>query len=268
MPLMRANGVEHYYEERGAGFPVLMGHSLSFDHEMFLPQIDALSESFRVIAVDFRGHGLSEKVYSEYTLDDICDDIFAIADALKIDRFHWVGLSLGGMVGMRLVLRQGERIANLVLMDTNAEAEEPLQKEQLRIILEHTRQMEDNREVTRNLLGTLMFSHEFLSASEARREAWVDKIVANDNEAIYFSSLAVLERKSVVESLVKIHHPTLVFVGEKDVSTPVEKASLIASAIPNATLHIVPGSGHISSLEAPELINGKLMAFLESEQEG
>jgi len=261
MPSVKANGVEIFYREEGKGFPVLMGHSLVLDGEMFEPQAKALSKKYQVIRLDFRCHGLSEKVSKPFTLEDYRDDVFAVADALKIGQFHWVGLSQGGMTGMRMALQRPERLVGLVLLDTSADAENPSTLPQYKAWAEQSRKMPPNPQTAKMMLQMTFFSPQFLAANPAVFDQYVRKLLANDPEALYHASMAVLDRPSIVGELHKITTPTLVMVGEKDTATVPAKSEQIHRAIEGSALEKIPGAAHISTLENPEFVNEKLLTF-------
>ena len=119
---IRVNGIELAYRIDGAprAAPwVVLSHSLACDHAMWDPQMEALRD-FRVLRFDTRGHGASEAPVGEYTMDQLAADAHALLDALGIERFHFVGLSMGGMIGQQLALRIPLRMASLTLADTTS----------------------------------------------------------------------------------------------------------------------------------------------------
>ena len=123
MPHARVNGIELAYRETGRGPALILGHGLCLDGEMYLEAAERLAADWRVIRLDFRGHGESTKPRGALSLEDLADDVAALADALGLERFAYGGLSMGGMVGRRLALRHPGRLLALVLMDTAAEPE-------------------------------------------------------------------------------------------------------------------------------------------------
>ena len=108
----------------GQGPPLMFGHSLTMDGEMWSAQVAALSDRFTCHCVDLHGHGGSADVVGPYTLDDMADDLARVLDGLGLAQVGYCGLSMGGMVGMRLALRHPTRVASVALMNTTAEPEE------------------------------------------------------------------------------------------------------------------------------------------------
>ena len=99
---------------------VVLSNSMGADLRMWDGIVDALSEHFRVVRYDTRGHGQSPEAPGPYSMDDLADDVVALLDTLGVEKAHLVGLSLGGMMGMRLAARDPERIDRLVLLCTGA----------------------------------------------------------------------------------------------------------------------------------------------------
>ena len=123
MPKLETNGVRIHYEEVGAGPPVVLGHSFLCSGEMWRPQIEPLAERHRVINIDHRGHGRSGALTNPFDLYDMVGDVTAVLDHLEVERAIWAGLSIGGMVAMRAAIAVPERVAGLILVDTDADAE-------------------------------------------------------------------------------------------------------------------------------------------------
>lgn len=261
MPTIQANGREFHYVEKGAGFPVFMGHSLLLDSDMFAPQIDALSTKYRCIALDFRGHGRSAPAHQPFTLEDYRDDVFAVADALGVERFHWVGLSQGGMTGMRMALHAPERMAGLVLLDTSADVEEPAKLQQFRLFADQMRKAPLTEPMAQMALAMTFFTQQYLAGNPQMEAAYARKLMENDGESIYHATLAVVERESILEHLKRIELPTLIMAGEKDTATTPEKAQQIYERIPGSALQIIPDAAHISTLENPDFVNEHLLTF-------
>src|SRR5437870_1806066 len=117
-----ANGIRmHYALEGPAGAPVVtLSHSLAARLEMWEPQVKALAGRWRVLRYDTRGHGGSDAPAGPYTLDELAEDARALLGALGISTTHWVGLSMGGMIGQTLALKAPELFASLVLCDTTS----------------------------------------------------------------------------------------------------------------------------------------------------
>lgn len=124
VPDIEVNGVRLHYVDQGSGpEAVVFSHSYLVDWSHFKPQIDALSGRYRCIAFDHRGHGASERPKAGYDMENIYEDALAFIEAMDCAPVHFVGLSTGGFIGLRLGFRRPDLLRTLTLMDTSAEAE-------------------------------------------------------------------------------------------------------------------------------------------------
>ena len=123
MPFIERQHQRIFYEETGSGPAIVLGHSLLCSGDMWEGQVPVLADSYRVINIDYRGHGQSSTVEHEFNLYDLVDDTLAILDELAIERAIWAGLSTGGMVALRAALKVPERVKAIVVADASAAAE-------------------------------------------------------------------------------------------------------------------------------------------------
>ena len=268
MPTLHVNGATLWYEEHGAGpETVVFAHGLLWSGRMFDAQVAELADRFRCVAFDFRGQGQSEVTAGGYDMDTLSDDAAALIEALGCAPCHFVGLSMGGFIGMRLAARRPELVRSLVLMETSADPEPAENVPRYRLLGGVVR-----------LLGTLgmrlvmprvmriMFGRTFLEdpAREAERRLWRERGMANRRRGIVRALDGVIERKPVYDELGKIAVPTLVMVGDEDVATVPAKAERLHAAIRGSRLVVIPGAGHTSSVEQPEVVNAALEGFLAS----
>lgn len=263
MPTIRANGVELAFVERGAGEEtVVFSHSYLVDHRHFEPQIEALAERYRVIAYDHRDHGASERVAGPYTMADLVADAAALIRAVEAAPCHFVGLSTGGFVGLRLALRQPELLRSLVAMDCSAESEALAKRVKYQAMFAVLRTLGFGP-----LIGTtmkLMFGPGLLDDPQRKTEAdlWRERIRAHDPAALIRFGNAIFGRGTVLPELGAVDIPTLVVVGEHDRPQPPARSRKIAEAIPGALLEVIPRAGHLSTVDAPAEVTGALARFL------
>ena len=266
MPTLRVNGANLHYEEHGSGpETVVFAHGLLWSGRMFDAQVAALGGRHRCIAFDFRGQGESEVTADGYDMDTLAEDAAALIEALGAAPCHFVGLSMGGFIGMRLAIRRPHLLRSLVLMETSADPEpNALKYRALGTVVRIF-----GRRGFRMVMGRvmkIMFGRKFLEdpAREADRRLWRERGMANDPVGIVRALNGVIDRRGVHDELGRIALPTLVMVGDQDVATVPAKAERIAAAIPGARLVVIPGAGHTSSAEEPELVNRELVKFLDS----
>jgi pimeloyl-ACP methyl ester carboxylesterase len=268
VPTLTINGATVAYSDTGApgGRPdaptVVFGHGLLFSGWMFGAQIEALRESYRCVAIDWRGQGDSPPAAGGYDMDTLADDAIAVIEHLGVGPVHYAGLSMGGFIGQRLAARRTDLVRSLVLLDTSAEPEVPSAARQDKLLALIFRAF-GLAPVRRPALG-LMFGPAFRAdpRSESVIEEWTQRVARCDRAATRQAVLGVANRKGIAGEIGKITAPTLVIVGEHDQPTPPDRAREIAAAIPGARLEIVADSGHSSTLEQPEIVTALIRTFI------
>lgn len=261
MPSLERDGVSIFFEESGAGRPIVLGHSFLCDGSMWAPQLGPLAERARVVNVDLRGHGRSGPVRRPFTLYDVVDDVVAVLDRLGIERAVWAGLSVGGMVALRAALCAPDRVAALVLLDTHAGAERRLQRLRFEML-----------GLGASLLGVrpflplllpLMFGRTTRQSNRRLVDDWSRRFATLHVPSIRRGLDAIVGRDSLLDRLAQIRVPSLVVVGTEDTSLPPACSEQIAARLPHASLVRIPGAGHLSALEQPEAVNAAILAFLD-----
>jgi 3-oxoadipate enol-lactonase len=264
MTQVLVNGIRLSYQIDGAGPPLVLGHSLALDRHLFDEAVDRLSTRWQVIRPDFRGHGRSCGPHEFYDLETMTADLIALIDHLGLERFAYAGLSMGGMIGMRMALALGNRISALVLMDTSAGVDPN------RTAFEQWAEMVKDKEPNLkdiNAFLALSVSRGFMDENPPCLERLRNQLKENDTMGNYYAQMAVLRRPSIEARLGDIQAPTLVVVGEVDMPTPLPCAETIASAIPNSKLLVVPGSGHLTILEDCRMVSDAIDKHLTTHME-
>lgn len=260
---LTVNGTALWVEDAGGdGPPLLFSHGLLMSGRMFDAQVAALQGRYRCIRWDHRGQGRSADVSGRaISIEQVTDDAVALIRALALPPAHFVGLSMGGFVGMRLAARHPELLRSLTLLDTSADAEPAENVPRYRLLNALTRWLGIRWVVGRVM--PIMFGRTFLSdpAKAADRAHWRAQLAGN-RPSIYRAVNGVVEREAVAPELGKIRCPTLVLVGEEDVATVPAKSERICALIAGAELVRIPGAGHSSSVEQPAAVTAALDAFL------
>jgi pimeloyl-ACP methyl ester carboxylesterase len=269
MPTLAVNGATLWYTDQGAGpETIVFAHGLLWDGRMFDAQVAALKSRYRCITFDFRGQGRSGVTPDGYDMDTLSDDAAALIQALGAAPCHFVGLSMGGFVGMRLAARRPELIRSLVLMETSADPEpaENAPKYRAMGLVGRVFGRLGFRLVAGRVMR-IMFGRKFLDdpGRAAERAEWRSRLMANHSVGITRALAGVIDRNAIHHELGKIRCPTLVMVGDQDVATVPAKAERIRDAIAGARLVIIPGAGHTSSAEEPAFVNAALEEFLASQ---
>lgn len=275
MPLLSVNGTQVHVADTGApaGRPdaptVVFGHGLLFSGTMFDHQVAALGSRYRCVTVDWRGQGRTPPAATGgYDMDTLLADLVSVLDVLGLDAVHYVGLSMGGFVGMRLAARHPERVTSLTLLDTSAGPEDPEKIRRYRTLARAYRLI--GMGPISGRVTPIMFGPDSLTDPEVqpRIEAWLAALARVDRAGMRRAILGVTDRLAIAPELGRITAPTLVAVGADDVATPVAKSEAIAAAIAGARFEIVPGSGHSSTVEKPEVLSELIGTFIDGVIDG
>jgi 3-oxoadipate enol-lactonase / 4-carboxymuconolactone decarboxylase len=255
--------VELHYEASGPedGTPVVLSGSLGSDLRMWSPQAASLvAAGFRVIRYDHRGHGKSPAPTGPYSLAELGADALALLDRLGLRRAHWVGLSLGGMVGMWLAENAPSRVDRLVLCCTSASLG-PASMWQERAATARTDGMAGLADAAMERWLTPAFR-----ADKPNVVTWFRDMVADQPPEGYASCCTAIETMSIEDFLGTITAPTLVIAGADDPATPPDHARRIVSAVPGARLEIVPDAAHLGNAEQPKAFTGLIIEHLRPDR--
>jgi 3-oxoadipate enol-lactonase len=269
MPYVRTRLGRFFYEERGearrGGDPaIVLLHGLLFDGGMWRGQVEALSALGRVVVIDGPGHGKSEPP-PRFMMEEHADALLDAFGDLEIPRALVVGLSWGGMVGMRLALQHPAKVAGLALLDTSAEAESLADRIRYRAFVAFHRRVGLPYGFFTKEIAPLMFGPRTIAERPELLETTYRRTMGFDREGVARASLAVVvHRTGILDKLGRISVPTLVMCGREDKSTPLEKSENMARAIPGARLVILDHVGHMSAIEDPDAVNQHLVPFARS----
>lgn len=256
---IRANGIDMTYELTGpdGAPPVVLSHSLSATHRMWDAQMPALAD-YRVLRYDTRGHGGSTPSEGAYSLAMLADDAHALIRALGLGRVHFVGLSMGGMIGQTLALAHPESLRSLVLCDTSSgypAAGAGMWAERIATA--------ERTGLGSPVEGTIdrWFSPAFVEKEPAQIDP-VREMIRSTPAKGYIGCCHAISKLDLTGRLGEIRVPTLVIVGEDDPGTPVDMARIIHDGIAGSELVVLPGARHLANIEAAEPFNAALSRFL------
>lgn len=238
---------------------VVLCHALGARLALWDPQITALSGRYRLIAYDLRGHGDSEVAPGPYGLDDLADDAAALCTALGVDRFSFVGLSIGGMIGQHLALRHGDRLDALVLAASccalDAGARDTLDD---RIALVAANGMA--AQVTPTL--ERWFTAAYRNARPAEMAEIAAMLRATSVDGYVGCSQAIRALDTEAE-LGRVRVPTLVISGAADPAMSPAHGRHLAAAIPGAAFEVIDDAAHLCNREQATVFNRLLGDFLD-----
>lgn len=250
------NGIDTYYEIHGKqGAPWLaFSHSLACSVRMWDAQIEAFKDRFRILAYDMRGHGESAAPSGPYSLDMLADDVLALMKALGIKRATYIGLSIGGMIGQTLALKQPGLFERMVLADTgHAQNADAIAQWQERIRIAESKGMAALVESTMER----WFTEPFRNSPAAKKIA---QLIANTPVAGYVGCGQAIMKLNTTARLKDIKLPVLAIAGEQDGAAAGTR--YIGENVPGAKLVMIPNAAHIANLEQPGAFNRALEAFL------
>lgn len=264
MPTLDINGNRLYYEDTGGpGQPIVFSHGLLFTGRMFDAQAAALRGRYRSITYDHRGQGRSDvPAVESIDMETLYEDAVALIERLGVAPCHFIGLSMGGFVGMRIAARRPELLRSLVLLATSGDAEAAQTASRYKLLNFIARWI-GLRPVAPSVMR-IMFGRTFLEdpARASLRNEWRQQLVANRRD-IWRAVNGVIRRRGVHDELPRISTPTLIVVGEEDVATVPAKAERLHAAIRDSRLVRVPRAGHTCTVEEPEQVNAALTGFLD-----
>jgi 3-oxoadipate enol-lactonase len=236
---------------------VVLSNSLGSTTSMWDAQVDELAEHFRVVRYDTRGHGGSPVPEGPYDIDDLVDDVVALLDRLGIERAHFVGLSLGGMTGMRLAARDPERVDRLVVLCTGARLEPSSAWHDRAATVR-----EGGSRAVAEAVVARWFTPGFLEKNPDVK-AECERIVAATPAEGYASCCEVIAAMDLRDDLPGIVAPTLAIAGADDPATPPLHLEAIAERVQDGRLLVVPESAHLANAEQPQTITPAIIAHLE-----
>lgn len=266
MPTTTLNGTRYAYTDEGQGPLVIFGHGLLASREMFRAQIDALCDRYRVVSLDWPGHGESDwRRSGGWTFWDLADDAAALLRHLGSEQAVFAGLSQGGFAFMRLAMKRPEMVRGLILMDTSA-GPEPAEHldgyRQLADVLRHG--SDEERYNIAGVCAGILYGEPWREGNPETLEHELQIMLGHPREGLYAAAHSVFDRDDVTDRLGEISAPTLVICGELDAATVPEKSETLAREIPNAELVMIPDAGHHSAIENPAPVTAAIERFLES----
>jgi len=260
--LLPLEGRTIYYDLLGpeTGPLVCFTHSLAADSGMWAEQIPMLvGAGFRVLRLDMRGHGGSDSIPGDYTMENLADDVAAVIDALGIGQMHYVGLSIGGMIGQVFAFKYGAKLKSLMLCDT------------------HAASASNAKELWAPRITAVKEANSLLPIADATMERWLtdryraanpdrwkqirDTVVATSPQG-YCGCVTAIQNFDFRSRLPSIGVPALVVWGSDDPGAPPGENMKVVELLPDARHEEITGGRHLPNVEYPETFNRILMGWL------
>jgi 3-oxoadipate enol-lactonase len=254
---IRANGIEQFYTVEGTGPWLVMSHSLACTCAMWGEQAALLAKRFKVLRYDTRGHGQTDAPAGPYTLDLLADDAKGLLDALGVRPAHWIGISMGAMIGQTLALKAPGLLTSLVLADTtsrNPPEAWPMWKERIEVA--------ETKGMAAAVESTLArwFTEPYRKARPERIEP-IAAMIRATTVAGYVGCCHAIPKIDLTARLKEIRVPVLAITGVEDVAAPGTRA--IHENLPGSELVEIPAASHLSNIEQPEAFNQALTRFYD-----
>jgi len=235
--------------EAGAGWPAILIHGFPLTAAMWRPQLERVPDGWRFIAPHLRGTSMREYAAG----------VFALMDALQIDTAVIGGMSMGGYVTFEMFRQAPLRFTGMILADTRPAADTPQGREG-RIAMRAMLADKGTAGVAAQMLPKL-----FSPDADAATVAFTREMIESNPPALVDAAIgAMMDRPDSTPDLARISCASLVIVGERDAITPVADSEGMQRALTRSTLCVIPGAGHLSSLEQPEAFSRALEDFLRS----
>ena len=256
MPHADINGQRIYFEDTGGQGPaVILAHGFLMDQEMFVHQVVALRDAYRVITWDERGFGRTTYDGQPFTYWDSAGDCLGLLDHLGIDRAVVGGMSQGGFLSLRVALTAPDRVRALILLDTQAGVEDPA----------HVPGYEGMRDTwlaagpVDELVDAIA---DIIISDPIENQAWIAKWKRQPNDYIQQPFATLMSRDDVTARLGEITCPALVVHGTEDNAITMDQAEQLAAGLPGSGDVVKVGGAHAANLTNPEPVNEAILSFL------
>jgi 3-oxoadipate enol-lactonase len=254
--------IEVFYTIEGEGPWLTMAHSLGCNTTAWDEQAALLSKKFTVLRYDARGHGQTSATAGPYTLEQLADDAYGLLVALGITKTHWMGISMGGMIGQTMALKHPTLFSSLMLIDTTSRRPDNAQAMWgARITTAKEQGMAGLVESTLER----WFTAPFRQGNPNAIKTIADGILSTSVDG-FCGCCAAIAQINTLDRLREIQCPAIVMVGEHDHGTPPAMAKQIHENLPNSEFFMIKDAAHIANIEQPEVFNREILKFLTKHQ--
>jgi len=261
MPLANVNETLLHYSVEGPenGKVVMLANSLASDRTMWKFQAPVLTEAgYRVLRYDSRGHGQSASPPGPYSIEMLTLDALGLIDFLGLEKVHFCGISLGGMIGQLLGAFHGDCLHSLILCDTSSYTPSPeIWDERIQVV----------RKCGTSAVVDATIDRWFTKRGQERLQKEVEeirRIILNTSSEGYCGCCAAIRNLDLRKAIGDISARTLIVVGEQDQGTPVSEAKSIKARIASSKLRIIPDAAHFVNVEQAGIFNDTILEFLDS----
>lgn len=256
----KIDGIDIHYEISGSGPWVTLSHSLATNLDMWDSQLDLLSQHFTVLRYDIRGHGQTQTTEDPYSLEQLADDIHGLLLHLGITQTHWIGMSLGGMIGQVLAIRHPNALSHIVIAGSTGKA------------APNAATMWGDRATIARTHGMSALVKPTLSRwfTDPYREknpelmSRIGNMITNTPAEGYANCCAAITVINTLAGLKNLRNPGLVIVGDQDLATPPAASEQIHRHWPNSKCVVLKDAAHLCSIEQAHRFNHEVMKFIDT----
>lgn len=262
------NNKKFAYTSEGEGEILVFIHSFLWDKEMWRPQIDFFKDNFKCISIDLLGHGDSSNLSENteiYSIEEISKDVIEVLNELGVDKYHYIGLSVGGMLAPYIA--EDKRTKSITIMDSYVGREPLKTQEGYFQMLNSIKKLQFIPEPMVDVIAPMFFSPE---TTQKKTELYLNfhnhllNLPKEKIDTIVATGFGIFGRNDALERLEKITIPTLYLSGEFDIPRPTEESKEMSHLTKNSDFKVIEGAGHISNLENPMRVNNYLKEFLDT----
>jgi 3-oxoadipate enol-lactonase len=265
--LLSLAGRRLYYDLVGPddGRVVCITHSLASDSGSWAEQVPALLQAgFRVLRLDMRGHGGSDPVAGDYTMSQLASDVASVIEPLGFARVHYLGLSIGGMIGQAFALEYRQKLISALWCDT-LPASPPGAADIWGPRMKAVREAHSLEPIAEASMDRYL-TPAFRAKNPGRWKQLRDTVVGTTPAGYLGCSAAILDF-DFVPRLSSVKLPVLIVCGENDAGTPAAENRRLAGLVPGARYEEIAGMRHFPNVEAPDAFNRIMLGWLDARRE-
>lgn len=265
MPFSEVKDVKIYFEDHGEGFPLVFVHGWTSNNWMWFNQVDYFKKKYRVITLDLKGHGNSDKPKAQYLISDFASELDElVTNILGDQQFILIGHSMGGMIVLTYAINPSyaSKLKGLVPCGTSFKIGNPILRQVVKLLKNGT--IKYNR-ANMEMIARLAFHGKFARKHKDIVERNIEEGLKCPDYVAIASMDAFITHYDIEKDLPSIKVPTLILSGDKDAMVSPEYSEQMRSLIPHATLKVIgPQVGHCLQIERPNDFNRILEAFVDS----
>ncbi len=260
MSKVKVRDIELNYNEEGSGFPLILVHGLNGDLTTWALLMPKLSQRYRTIALDVRGHGETSKPDQLYSVKVFCEDLYDFMNQLNIPNAHFVGVSMGGGIVQQFALDHPKMTRSLVLVSTVSYLDEQTHQtfRRLRQTLN-----EEGYPAFYDESIKLAFTPQFATANSVAIAKWKEKWVRSASPVAIGRAIDACMAFNLKAEIARISLPTLIISGRADALTPIHLAGQIHRSIQGSEWKILEGAGHLLPIERASQVAQLVLEFFE-----